>query len=297
MLPCTGKCWENKAVRKSVNGIWVTEVQSPDGATAVIADHGAHLLSWKPADGIEALYLSPQSKFGGNSAIRGGVPIIFPQFGERGSGTRHGFARLLPWHQEFFGIEDNHAVVRFRLSNDDVVDFKWPHQFDMIFDMSISARQLNMSLTVRNRSDHAWEFCAALHTYLGVSDIANIEITGQQDSRYLDQVTGGTPSIQDAKSLRIDAEVDRIYQAAKMPVTVNDRDRTVVIRNHGFSDVVVWNPGKEKAAQMSDLAAQDYRSFVCVEAAAVDKAVRLAVGETWSGSQHIMISSNQTSTH
>jgi glucose-6-phosphate 1-epimerase len=279
-------------MRKLANGIWVTEVRSPDGATAIIADHGAQLISWIPVDGKEALYLSAQSKFGGTSAIRGGVPIIFPQFGERGSGTRHGFARLLAWHQIFSGTLQEHAVVRFRLGIEDLLAFNWPHQFEMMFEMSISAQQLNMSLTVHNRSDHAWEFCAALHTYLGVSDIANIEIAGLQDSRYLDQVAGGTPSIQDAKALRIDAEVDRIYPAVKMPVAIIDRDRTVTIRNHGLRDVVVWNPGKEKAAQIGDMAAQDYRSFVCIEAAAIDKPVRLGAGETWSGSQHIMVRNN-----
>jgi glucose-6-phosphate 1-epimerase len=183
-------------------------------------------------------------------------------------------------------------VVRFRLSNEDAPDFNWPHRFELMFEMSISAQQLTMTLNVHNLSDESWDFCAALHTYLSVSDIADIEIEGLQSNRYIDQAAGGTLATQDTQSLRIEVEVDRIYQAVEMPVVLNDRDRTVTISNHGFSDVVIWNPGKEKAAQIGDMAAEDYRAFVCVEAGAIDKAVTLAAGETWSGSQTIMVRNN-----
>jgi glucose-6-phosphate 1-epimerase len=55
-----------------------------NGATALVALHGAHVLSWIPADGRERLFLSERAKCGGGAAVRGGVPVIFPQFAERG---------------------------------------------------------------------------------------------------------------------------------------------------------------------------------------------------------------------
>ncbi len=67
------------------HGLDAIELIAPDGARAVLALHGAHVLSWIPAGGTEQLYLSPQSEFSLGQAIRGGVPVCFPQFATRGS--------------------------------------------------------------------------------------------------------------------------------------------------------------------------------------------------------------------
>ena len=49
-----------------------------DGASALVALHGAHVLSWIPADGRERLFLSERATFDGQAAIRGGIPLVFP---------------------------------------------------------------------------------------------------------------------------------------------------------------------------------------------------------------------------
>src|SRR5688572_1103245 len=71
-------------------------LDGPDASRVEASAFGAHLLSWRYR-GRERLYLSPNASFGAGKAIRGGVPVIFPQFGERGDGPRHGFARTLTW--------------------------------------------------------------------------------------------------------------------------------------------------------------------------------------------------------
>ncbi|MCH5754687.1 hypothetical protein MMA59_22970, partial [Salmonella enterica] len=63
----------------------VIRLTAPDGATATMSLNGGHLLSWQPAGAPEQLYLSPRSEYAsGKKAIRGGVPVIFPQFSDRG---------------------------------------------------------------------------------------------------------------------------------------------------------------------------------------------------------------------
>ena len=60
--------------------------------------HGAHVTSWKPArDHDERLFLSERSEFRAGTAIRGGIPVIFPQFAAEGPLPRHGFARTSEW--------------------------------------------------------------------------------------------------------------------------------------------------------------------------------------------------------
>lgn len=54
---------------------------APDGsATASVYLHGATLASWS-VGGRELLFVSPRAAFSPPKAIRGGVPVCFPQFG------------------------------------------------------------------------------------------------------------------------------------------------------------------------------------------------------------------------
>ena len=73
------------AKKTEFNGHPAVALQSSDGARATILLHGAHLVSWVPAGGQEQIYLSPTSAYGEGQAVRGGVPVIFPQFSTRGT--------------------------------------------------------------------------------------------------------------------------------------------------------------------------------------------------------------------
>lgn len=66
---------------------------SMQGETAEVFLHGAHVTSWKSASGQERLFVSKQALFQPPKAIRGGVPVCFPQFGALGPLGQHGFAR------------------------------------------------------------------------------------------------------------------------------------------------------------------------------------------------------------
>lgn len=82
----------------SANGRQSVTATNSDGSSIVVYEQGAHLAHWRNANGDELLYLSPKAVYDDRTAIRGGVPIIFPQFGARGSlKPSHGFARLRPW--------------------------------------------------------------------------------------------------------------------------------------------------------------------------------------------------------
>ena len=86
-------------------------LRAPDGAEATITLYGAHLVSWKSVSGTggapqERMFMSSLSALDGSRALRGGVPVIFPQFAERGSGMRHGFARVSTWRVLDSGEQD-----------------------------------------------------------------------------------------------------------------------------------------------------------------------------------------------
>lgn len=278
-------------MRKLLHGIWVTEICSEDGATITVADHGAHVLSWIPADGSEALYVSSHSAYGGNAAIRGGVPIIFPQFGERGTGKRHGFVRTVGWHLEFAGIEEGRAVVRYLLADADVVENSWLHRFGLRYEVAACGAELRMTLSVSNPSSEPWSFHAALHSYWRVADIERVRITGLRQLAYIDQVANVSQCVQNEDTLFIDGEIDRIYGNVKQGpgIELFDGERVFSLEQQGFMDAVVWNPGGAKAASLSDLSPGGYRSFLCIEAGAILQPISLAPGHAWQGSQTVRV--------
>ena len=53
-----------------------------------ITPFGAHLLSWRPTDEEDVLWLSSRAVLDGTKAIRGGVPLCLPWFAGSRPGTR-----------------------------------------------------------------------------------------------------------------------------------------------------------------------------------------------------------------
>lgn len=263
------------------------------GAHATLALHGAHLLSWCSADGAEQFYLSPATRHGAGQAVRGGVPVIFPQFAQRGPDVtlpRHGFARTRPWQLMQAGVAGGHACVTLRLSDDEATRALWPQRFELDLTVRLAASQLGIELACRNTGDTGFSFSAALHSYLAVDRIDSAVLDGLQGTRCLD-TTNGCEHVEPTAALAFDGrEIDRIHWSAGAKPLVLDRSgRRLRFEATGLPDVVVWNPGAEKAAQLTDLAPGDERRFVCVEAAVIDPPVHLAPGAHWRGEQTLTI--------
>jgi glucose-6-phosphate 1-epimerase len=249
-------------------------------ARAEIRRHGAHVTSWTTPDGEEQLYLSGRSALRDGAAIRGGVPIIFPQFSTFGPLPRHGFARTRAWDADGDG--------RFRLRDDEATRAIWPHAFDATYTVDVADRALRLALTIANTGAESFEFTAALHTYLRVADLRDVTIDGLGGVRYRDQTAAGAERV-DEGSLRFAGEVDRVYLDVPGAVRLRDGARTVDVSAIGFPDVVVWNPGERLAATIADLDPDGWRRFVCIEAAAIARPVRLAPNASWTGRQELTV--------
>jgi glucose-6-phosphate 1-epimerase len=275
--------------RRLWNGIWVTELCADDGATALVADKGAHVLSWKPADGDEALFLSPRSGYGEGTAIRGGVPIIFPQFNRRGTGMRHGFARLAKWQPVSCGMESNHAIARYALTQSDVAGFGWNQAFAATYEVALRGKELRLLLMVENMSDKDMEFTAALHTYLKVGDIAAVRLSGFKGVSYTDFAGEGSSGVQQEEFVRKVEDTDCLFTDVEGPILVHDGARKMTSYQRGFRDAVVWNPGAEITKTMADLEPEAYHSFLCVEPGAVEHPVVLSPQEKWVGGQTLIV--------
>jgi glucose-6-phosphate 1-epimerase len=252
------------------------------GASALVSLHGAQLLSWLPIDGRERLFLSERAVLDGSAAIRGGIPVIFPQFGERGLLRKHGFARSRSW--TFAGVEGGQAVLALA---GDGSDAGWPHPFLARLRIGLPGEQLQVALEIGNTGTTPFAFTAALHSYLRVDDIAHAAIEGLQGCDFEDSVNGGTLHRQHDYEVTFDGETDRIYNDVVAPLALLDGAHRLDIEQDGFGDVVVWNPGEQLCARIADLATDDWKRFACMEAGQVLQPVVLGPGERWSGVQRL----------
>jgi glucose-6-phosphate 1-epimerase len=247
-------------------------LESADGAVAIVLLHGAHVVSWVPAGSRERLYLSPDARYGDGVAVRGGVPVIFPQFNELGPLPRHGFARTRAWRVVDGGTRDSRAFAVLRLVDDADTRAIWPHRFDLDLTVSVGGDALELELAVRNTGDDAFAFHAALHTYLRCDDATTARVDGLPGDAAI--VLAGRP-------------VDRLFADATAPLALVEAERRTDLSMRGFTDVVIWNPGPAGAATIADLPDADWRHLLCLEAARIAEPVRLAPGARWTGAQSL----------
>lgn len=278
----------NPPTRIDFHGLEAIELRSPDGAQAIVTLHGAHVVSWIPASGGERLYLSEQSAYGAETAIRGGIPVIFPQFATEGALPRHGFARTCAWECIEARSGADYAVVTFRLADSPDTRAIWPYAFAAELTVLAGAERLDVELDVDNIGDEALSFTAALHTYLRVREVETVRLEGLYGRRYRDATHGNREVRDSGDGLIVDDEVDRIYFDVPSALLLRAPERALGIHAEGFPDVVVWNPWETKCAALKDMPKDGFRRMLCVEAAAIGRPVNLASGESWQGRQSLV---------
>ena len=264
-------------------GLPALRLQTADGASAIVMLHGGHLVSWTTSGGQERLYLSDRARFDGQQAIRGGVPVIFPQFDRVGPDPgvpRHGFARTRPWSLAGTAQPPTGSSAMLRLASDATSRLAWPHDFELDLTVTLGSHGITLDLQVANSGTTPFAFTAALHTYLRVRDIAAARIRGLQGCRFRDSVAG-VEDRQNQEDLSISAECDRIYYDVGAPLSLTEGSQTLEIGMQGFRDAVVWNPWQDKCAALADMPPLGFREMVCIEAAAIGTPVAMAPGQRW----------------
>jgi len=255
-------------------GLPMVSVRDAEHGELDVALQGAHVTRWSPPGGGDVLWLSPTAVFGPGTAIRGGVPICFPWFGGGPDGAdrpSHGYARLMPWR--LASATRSASGVELVLGLDPVA----PSALAASYRITVGAA-LGLELSVHNTGACDASFEAALHTYLAVSDVRRVAVTGLGGVSYLDRLGGPEPVPQEDDVLRLTGETDRIYQGTDAAVVVHDvaAGRRLEVVKAGSASTVVWNPWSGTGGAMSDVGPA-WTSMLCVETANVrEHAVTLA---------------------
>jgi glucose-6-phosphate 1-epimerase len=241
-------------------------------ATAEIYLQGAHVTLWQPVSAQRpVLFMSAKSHFAEGKAIRGGVPLVFPWFADRTGGLpgpAHGFARTLPWEVVAAEQRAEGVALSFKLlPNQTTRDLGFDH-FVLIYEVVVGAT-LTLALGVENVGDTPLTFEEALHAYYSIGDVRQVEVSGLEDTDYLDRADNAKPCHQGAGAIRFAGETDQLHLNTQSAVTISDPTwrRRIAIEKRGSESTVVWNPWIAKAARMADFGDEEWPHMVCVEPA------------------------------
>ena len=145
-----------------------------------VHDFGACLLSYKTGgpDSRECIFLSRDAKLDGSKAVRGGIPLVFPQFGHPDkSMPQHGFLRTNFWKADESSAYDNEdgAGISYKLQLKDVKNSRggvWGDdtEYDCSFsyNIKIGAKTITTCLEITNTGNKSFQFQTLLHTYYHV---------------------------------------------------------------------------------------------------------------------------------
>ena len=270
---------------ESEAGLLRARITTP-ACTAELYLQGAHLTAWQPAGHGPVLFLSEQSNFAAGTAIRGGVPIVFPWFGPRSGsvedprndGPSHGFARLEQWSVAFAALSGDVLHLTLTLSPTESSRELGFDLFQVALEL-IFGETLIMRLTVLNEAHEPLRFEEAFHTYFTVGDAAQVRLTGLGGSEYLDKTDQLLRKVQSEAVLTLSSETDRLYLNTTSEVAIEDPTlrRRITVTKQGSHTTVIWNPWAEVSARLVDMADEGWRRMTCIETAnAGENAIILA---------------------
>ena len=272
---------------------------------------GATVVSWK-VKGSEKLFLSKFAKLDGTKAIRGGIPLVFPQFGP-GAMKQHGFARAMRWSVKENSLKE--SSVTLVLKNNDATTkdpWNWQHKFCLEYTVSLNKDKPNAmenSLKIDNNNDASdngkgsFDFTVLFHNYFSVTNVKDVKLDGLPSCEYLiDKVTKNTTNYKELVNtgVTVDKATDSVFanhSIKNSSVTIlngNDKNKNetiVVTRGNLMKDIVVWNPWSESAKGMSDFGDNEYNNMVCVEVGSVtkDSQISLDAGKSCVVSQVLSV--------
>ncbi len=226
---------------------------------------GAHIFDFQVKGKAPLLFLSEKRNFKKDIAIRGGIPICWPWFGEHPedkSLPNHGFARILQWeHLDTKVLSPDKTKISLGLKNSSESLKYWEYAFELRLEIVMSDI-LEIALITKNTGTKTFMLSQALHSYLKVDDVRKLSLEGLQNCKYFNKLDKSHSNIQEG-SVQFFQELDRVYTNVKKRVSFKNKNEKLSVETRGSSTLVVWNPGKERVKKMPDLS--DYKTMLCIE--------------------------------
>ncbi len=272
-------------------GLPLVKVRTPRSAAEVYL-LGAHVAGFQKNGEPPLLFMSAKSCFAPGKAIRGGVPICFPWFGNREGEPSHGFARIADWELvKTAAAPDGTVTLHFALPQ--LPGRATWQSLRTEFVVTVS-ETLTVELTATNDAcGETFELENCLHTYFQIGDIGQISLTGLQGAAFDDFAAGANGARRPGSdaALKITQETNRVYPDNISTVEIHDASlkRTIRVEKFNSQSTVVWNPWTTQKLP-DDFDPAEHAQMVCVESGNV-KQNRLSLAPGTAAALKVVLSS------
>lgn len=263
-------------------GLPLVKIKTP-WSTAEIYLNGAHVSHFQKNGEPPIIFMSRKSYFAPGKAIRGGVPICYPWFGNREGDAGHGFARSTAWQLiKTTTAPSGEVTLVFALPSLPGREAWKNLRTEFIVTVG---EKLTMELVSANEScGETYELENCLHTYFQVGDISAVTITGLENAAYLNFALGdnGVAKPAEHAPIKIAKETNRTYVDTADTVDIRDEKlkRIIRVEKSGSQSSVVWNPWTTQRLP-DDFDPAEHAQMVCVESGNVKvNKLSLAPGKT-----------------
>uniref|UniRef100_A0A0E0G272 glucose-6-phosphate 1-epimerase n=1 Tax=Oryza nivara TaxID=4536 RepID=A0A0E0G272_ORYNI len=240
-----------EVVKDGATGLEKLVLREAHGCSVQVFLYGGQVIFWENEYREQLLFVSRKAYFKPPKAIRGGIQICFPQFGNHGVLEQHGFARNRLW-----SVDETPPPFPATTSNCHI---------DLIL------KQSPEDLKIWPNSE--------------------VRVEGLETLDYIDNLQCGKRCTEQGDAVVFESEAEKVYLSAPPKIVIIDHDkkRTFELRKEGLPDVVVWNPWDRKAKTILDFGEEEYKCMLCVGAANAEKPITLRPGEEWQGRQEISV--------
>jgi glucose-6-phosphate 1-epimerase len=259
------------------------DLYTASGARCTVMPLGATVVSWCPAGGKEQLFMSRLSGQGG-LPVRGGIPVVFPQFAEMGHLPKHGLVRDVVWELVTCSQGEQISSLLLRTQVSEASLALWPFAYTLHLHIELYEQTLRMTLEVTNSGTQAFQFQAALHTYFQLQQGVPVTVHGLAQAGYIDKLQQIRMPATGQTQLSVNQWMDRIYLDTATPLRLTQAEHTVQMSYLGFSDVVLWTPWQQGVTAIPDIADDEGCRMLCIEPACIAQPPLLPAGGVWRGS-------------
>ena len=254
---------------------------------------GAHITRYQPDAGVDVLWMSDSAVYQPGKALRGGIPLCWPWFGadiKNPDRPQHGYARTSDFSVVSTLANERATSIVLTLNPAQAPYPDWRNRVGLEFEIRLS-HALWMEMRSHNLSDSALTLSNALHSYFSISSRSQVAIPAVTRLTYLDKLQNYLPQ-QQSSAITINSEVDRVYQTPPETIDLLDPGKGIQtsINSWGNNNMVIWNPGEQKAQAMTDFDDDGFEQMICIEPAnALKQSITLHAGECHRLGQRIKI--------
>jgi glucose-6-phosphate 1-epimerase len=290
-LPATNFCFLHRE-----GALPAIAIAHPAFSASVLLQ-GAQLVRFTLRGESNWLWLSEEEPFLPGQAVRGGIPLCWPWFGDPRRNPEpvrqhirtdqaHGLARQADW--QLYSIQESahEVVLALTLNAAQLPGPAWSGQARVTATFRFSGRALTVALETCNTGTETLHFSQALHSYFPTADIRQTRIHGLNGQRYVDALDDWRTKVQRGP-VHFRAETDRIYSVAD-PLQLVTPAGVMRLQQREANSAVIWNPWQKKALRLSHFAPAAWQRVFCVETAnALDDAVCAEPGKRHTMGFHL----------